>query len=143
MTTREATTRWTGDLNSGSGTVSLDSSGLGEFQVSFPRRTGDPEGQTSPEELLAAALSSCMAMNLSGTLQREGLTAESIDVSAEATFSVGADGASISGIELIVRAALPGVDADRFAELAQTAKDTCPVGKALAGTKITLDAALA
>jgi lipoyl-dependent peroxiredoxin len=143
MASRDATTRWTGNLQKGTGKVSLDSSNLGEFDVSFPTRFQSPDGQTSPEELIAAAQSSCLAMNLSGVLAGADLEAEYIDVSAEVT--VGPDpsgGTGITGIAITLRAKLPGVDAERFAELAATAKETCPVSKALAGTTITMDAAL-
>jgi len=143
MASRDATTRWTGNLQKGTGKVSLDSSNLGEFDVSFPTRFQSPDGQTSPEELIAAAQSSCLAMNLSGVLAGADLEAEYIDVSAEVT--VGPDpsgGTGITGIAITLRAKLPGVDAKRFAELAATAKETCPVSKALAGTTITMDAAL-
>ncbi len=142
MTSRDATTHWTGGLRDGTGHVTLDSSNSGQFEVTFPSRFESPEGKTSPEELIAAAHSSCLAMNLSGVLGKEGITADSIDVSAEVTLSVGDGGAEISGIEITLRAAVPGLDADRFAELAATAERTCPVSKALAGTKITMDAAL-
>jgi osmotically inducible protein OsmC len=143
MASRDATTRWTGNLQKGTGKVSLDSSNLGEIDVSFPTRFQSPDGQTSPEELIAAAQSSCLAMNLSGVLAGADLEAEYIDVSAEVT--VGPDpsgGTGITGIAITLRAKLPGVDAERFAELAATAKETCPVSKALAGTTITMDAAL-
>ncbi len=142
MTSRDATTHWTGGLRDGKGHVTLDSSNSGQFEVTFPSRFESPEGKTSPEELIAAAHSSCLAMNLSGVLGKEGITADSIDVSAEVTLSVGDGGAEISGIEITLRAAVPGLDADRFAELAATAERTCPVSKALAATKITMDAAL-
>jgi osmotically inducible protein OsmC len=140
---RDATTHWTGGLRDGRGDVTLDSSNSGRFEVTFPSRFEAPEGKTSPEELIAAAHSACLAMNLSGVLGREGITADSIDVSAEVTLSTTAEGAEISGIDITLRAAVPGLDADRFAELAATAERTCPVSKALAATKITMDAALA
>lgn len=143
MTSRDATTHWTGGLRDGTGHVTLDSSNSGQFEVTFPSRFETPEGKTSPEELIAAAHSACLAMNLSGVLGGEGLTADSIDVSAEVTLSVGDGGAAISGIEITLRAAVPGLDADKFAELAATAERTCPVSKALTGTTITMDAALA
>lgn len=143
MTSRDATTHWEGALNTGTGEVSLDSSNAGQFTVSLPRRAGAPEGHTSPEELIAAAHSSCLAMNLSGVLEQEGLTPDSIDVSTEVTLGEADGGFAITGIAVTVRAGLTGVDADRFAELAKTAEQTCPVSKALAGTTITLDAALA
>lgn len=143
MAQRDASTHWTGGLGDGSGQVTLHSSGQGPFAVSWPARSENPDGQTSPEELIAAAHSSCLAMNLSGVLGGEGLTAESIDIRAEATLDKDpAGGVHISGIAITLRATVPGVDADRFAELAATAERTCPVSKALAGTTITLDAAL-
>lgn len=144
MPSRDATTRWEGDLQSGTGEVTLDSSNAGQFAVSFPTRSGDPNGQTSPEELIAAAHSSCLAMNLSGVLGSEGLTARSVDVSAEVTLGPeDGGGFKISGIAITLRADVEGVDAAKFEELAKTAERTCPVSKALAGTTITLDASLA
>ncbi|GAB3585686.1 OsmC family peroxiredoxin [Amycolatopsis endophytica] len=143
MPSRDATTHWVGGLQTGKGHVTLDSSNAGQFDVSFPTRAGNPEGQTSPEELIAAAHSSCLAMNLTGVLESENLAAESVDVSAEVTLGPAQGGGfEISGIAITVRAKVPGVDAARFAELAKTAERTCPVSKALSGTTITLDAAL-
>jgi osmotically inducible protein OsmC len=140
---RNATTRWTGGLQDGSGKVSLDSSNAGEFEVSFPTRSGEPNGQTSPEELIAAAHSSCLAMNLSGVLGGENLTAQSLDVSADVTLSPAKGGGfEISKIDITLRAKVDGVDAEKFAQLAETAEKTCPVSKALSGTTINLDAAL-
>jgi osmotically inducible protein OsmC len=143
MPSRDATTHWEGGLQNGKGTVSLDSSNAGQFDVSFPTRTGNPDGQTSPEELIAAAHSSCLAMNLSGVLGAAGLTADSLDVSAEVTLGPDpAGGFALTGIAITVNAKVPGLDAAKFAELAETAKATCPVSKALTGTTITLDATL-
>jgi osmotically inducible protein OsmC len=143
MPSRDATTHWTGGLQSGKGEVTLDSSNAGSFAVSFPTRAGSPDGQTSPEELIAAAHSSCLAMNLSGVLESQKLVADSIDVSAEVTLGPAAGGGfEISGIAITLRAKLDGVTAEQFAELASTAEKTCPVSKALSGTTITLDAAL-
>lgn len=143
MPSRDATTHWEGDFVKGEGHVTLDSSNAGQFDVSFPTRSGNPDGQTSPEELIAAAHSSCLAMNMSAVLAAKDLVARSIDVSAEVTIGPAEGGGfEISGIAITMRAALDGVDADTFAELASTAERTCPVSKALAGTTITLDAAL-
>lgn len=143
MPSRDATTHWEGGLQDGTGHVTLDSSNAGQFDVSFPARAGEPGGQTSPEELIAAAHSSCLAMNLSGVLGGEKLTARSIDVSADVTLSPASGGGfEISGIAVTLRAAVDGIDEARFKELASTAERTCPVSKALAGTTITLDAAL-
>ena len=144
MPSRDATTHWEGGLQDGTGHVSLDSSNAGQFTVSFPTRAEDPNGQTSPEELIAAAHSSCLAMNLSGVLGGENLTASSIDVSAEVTLSPAKGGGfEISDIAITLRAAVDGLDDAKFQELAKTAEQTCPVSKALTGTTITLDAALA
>ena len=144
MPSRDATTRWEGGLQDGTGQVTLDSSNAGQFSVTFPTRSGNPDGQTSPEELIAAAHSSCLAMNLSGVLGGENLTAKSIDVSAEVTLGPeDGGGFRISGIAVTLRAEVEGVDADKFKQLAETAEKTCPVSKALSGTTITLDAALA
>lgn len=143
MPSRDATTHWEGSLQSGKGHVTLDSSNAGQFDVSFPTRAGSPNGQTSPEELIAAAHSSCLAMNLSGVLASEEMVADAIDVTADVTLGPAEGGGfEISGIEITLRAKVPGVDADRFAELAELAERTCPVSKALAGTTITLNAAL-
>jgi osmotically inducible protein OsmC len=143
MPSRDATTHWEGGLQDGTGQVTLDSSNAGQLDVSFPTRAEDPHGQTSPEELIAAAHSSCLAMNLSGVLGGENLRASSIDVSSEVTLSPAKGGGfEISGVAVTLRAKVDGVDEAKFAELAKTAEQTCPVSKALAGTTITLDAAL-
>ncbi|MEU6645169.1 OsmC family peroxiredoxin [Saccharomonospora sp. NPDC046836] len=142
MASRDATTHWTGGLNSGTGSVTLDSSNAGHFDVSFPHRIGNAEGQTSPEELIAAAQSSCLAMNLSAVLEKEGLTPKTIDTTAEVTLGPADGGLAINAIDITLRADVEGVAADKFAELARVAKDTCPVSKALAGTAITLNASL-
>ena len=144
MPSRDATTRWTGGLKDGSGKVSLDSSNLGEYTVTAASRFESPDGKTSPEELIAAAHSSCLAMNFSGVLAGENLVAEYIDVSAEVT--VGPDpagGFSISDIAVTIRVKLNGVGDARFQELATKAETTCPVTKLVtSGTKVTFDAAL-
>lgn len=142
MTSRRAVTSWDGGLQSGKGTVTFSSSNVGQHEVTFPRRIGDPEGTTSPEEMIAAAQSSCLAMNLAGTLDKEGLSAKSLEVDAEVTIESQDSGLGISTVAITLRADVDGVDDDRFQQLAQQAKQTCPVSKALAGTTITLDAAL-
>jgi osmotically inducible protein OsmC len=142
MPSRDATTHWEGGLQAGKGQVTLDSSNAGQFEVSFPTRAGNPEGQTSPEELIAAAHSACYAMSLSNLLEQDGHPPATLDVSAEVTLGRGADGLAITGVALIARAAVAGVDAAAFDRLAQTAKQSCPVSKALTGTTITVEAAL-
>lgn len=144
MPTRNSTTHWTGGLQDGKGDVNLDSSAAGQYRVTFPTRAEEPNGHTSPEELVAAAHSSCLAMNLSGVLGSENLTADSIDVTAAVTLGPESGGGfKISGIEITLRAKVDGVDEAKFKELAKTAEETCPVSKALAGTTITMDASLA
>jgi len=144
MATRTARTAWNGDLQNGSGQVELTSSGVGTFDVSFPKRTADAaDGTTSPEELIAAAHSSCFSMALSGEIGRAGGTPQSLDVKADVTLTPDpAGGLRISEIALTVRAEVEGLDAAGFEKAAQAAKEGCPVSKALAGTTITLDAAL-
>lgn len=145
MAKRMARTNWSGGLEDGKGTTELSSSGLGTYEVSFPHRTADTaNGVTSPEELLAAAHSACYSMQLSAMLTQAGGTVEQI--SAEAEVGLGPDpagGFRLTGITLTVRATVPGLTAEQFAEAAEGAKAACPVSKALTGTTITLDAALA
>ncbi len=145
MPTRTARTAWSGSLEKGQGRVELSSSGVGSFEVNFPRRSADDAGGvTSPEELIAAAHSACYSMALSAEIARAGGTPGSLDVSADVTLGPDpAGGFAITGIALTVRGEVEGLDAAGFAQAAQAAKDGCPVSKALTGTTITLDAALA
>lgn len=145
MPTRTARTAWSGGLQDGSGEVELASSGVGKYDVSFPKRTADKaDGTTSPEELIAAAHSSCYAMALSAEIANGGGTPESLDVTADVTLGPDpAGGFRISGIKLTVRGRVQGLDADGFLAAAEAAKGGCPVSKALAGVDhISLDAAL-
>ncbi len=145
MPTRSAHTAWTGGLQDGSGRVTLVSSGAGSYEVSFPRRAADEaEGVTSPEELIAAAHSACYAMQLSALIGRAEGTVGGLEVDAAVTLSPDpAGGFRIAGIALRVRGTVEGLDEAAFVELAEAAKASCPVSKALTGTEITLDAALA
>jgi osmotically inducible protein OsmC len=138
-TTRHATTRWEGSLFEGSGRVSLDSSGLGTYEVTWPARAEEPEGRTSPEELIAAAHSACFSMAFSNGLAKAGSPPDILETSAAVTFQ---PGEGITGVHLTVTGTVPGLSADEFARLADEAKAGCPVSKALAGTTITLDASL-
>ncbi|MBD7980399.1 OsmC family peroxiredoxin [Oerskovia merdavium] len=142
MAVRTARTAWNGTLQEGTGQVELTSSGVGTFDVSFPRRTADEAGGvTSPEELIAAAHTSCYAMQLSGVIGAAGGTPVALDVSADVTLTPDpAGGLRISAIALTVRGEVEGLDEAGFLEAAETAKATCPVSKALTGTTITLDA---
>lgn len=143
MPIRSAHTSWSGGLQDGSGSVALASSGIGSYDVSFPKRAADDAaGTTSPEELIAAAHSSCYAMQLSALVGAAGAT--SIELEVDASVSLRPDpagGFRIDKIELLVRGTVEGIDENTFKEAANSAKEECPVSKALTGTTITLDAA--
>ncbi len=138
--TSESTTIWTGELKSGSGTVSLDSSHAAEFPVSWAARAQGEAGRTNPEELLGAAHSSCFSMALSNLLTSFGTPPESLQVTAAVTFDP-AEG--ITGSHLLVSAKVPGISEEDFQSVAAEAKTTCPVSRALVGIPITLEASLA
>ena len=140
---RKATMIWEGDIKTGSGNATLDTSGAaGPLSMSFPQRAGDADGHSSPEELIAAAHATCYAMSLSGALTRNDTPPERLEVSAVVTFSVDG-GPHIESSKLSVVGTVAGVDEATFLEKAQAAKDGCPVSKALAGNvEITLDAQL-
>jgi osmotically inducible protein OsmC len=138
-TTRRATAHWEGSLIQGRGRVSLESSGLGTYDVTWASRAEDPGGRTSPEELIAAAHSACFSMALSHALDQAGTTADRLDTTADVTFQ---PGEGITGIHLTVTGQVPGLSAEDFRHAAEGAKADCPVSKALAGTTITLDATL-
>jgi osmotically inducible protein OsmC len=144
MPTRTARTAWNGSFETGGGQVELTSSKLGTFDVSFPKRAADEaNGFTSPEELLAAAHSSCYTMQFSAVLGAAGGTVEALDVKADV--SLGADpagGFRLTGILLTVRGEVTGIDSATFLAAAIEAKNTCPLSKALTGVEITLDAQL-
>jgi len=143
MATRTSRTAWNGTLQEGSGQVEFTSSGIGTFDVSFPRRTAEEAVGTSPEELIAAAHSSCYSMALAGEIAGAGGTPIAHQVTADVTLSPDpAGGLRISAIHLTVRAEVSGLDAEGFQAAAQAAKVGCPVSKVLTGTTITLDAAL-
>lgn len=144
MTDRKATNVWEGDLQSGSGKTSFDSSGaLGPVQVSWPSRAEEPNGQTSPEELIAAAHASCFNMALSAALGRAGTPPERLETSAVVTFSL-EGGPHIAKIVLTTRGTVPGASEDDFRAAAEGAKQNCPVSKLIgSNTEVTLDAALA
>ena len=139
-TTRNASTHWEGSLFEGAGKVTMDSSGLGTFDVSWPARAEEANGKTSPEELIAAAHSACFSMALSNGLAKAGTAPTSLDTRADVEFT---PGTGITGIKLTVRGVVDGMSEDDFVAAAEAAKEGCPVSQALTGTTITLDAALA
>lgn len=135
-TTRTAKAHWEGSLLEGAGQVALESSGIGTYDVTWASRSQDANGKTSPEELIAAAHSTCFSMALSHALAGADHTPESIDTTADVTFQ---PGEGITGIKLSVNGKVPGLTAEQFAQFAEDAKKNCPVSQALTGTTITLD----
>lgn len=135
-TTHEATATWRGDLSTGVGTVSTQSGALKQASTSWKERTEGTgaAGATSPEELLAAAHASCFSMALSARLAKAGVTNADISVTARVTFGpVPAGGNGVLSSALTVRAPAPGGDAAKLKELAEDAKENCPISKALKG----------
>jgi osmotically inducible protein OsmC len=143
MADRIANAKWQGSLARGSGEVTLASSGLGTFQVSWPARTEQPNGQTSPEELIAAAHASCYCMALSHGLSQAGATVNELNTTATVTFGQVEGGFAITHIALSVKGDVDGLSEEQFQEAAAGAKAGCPVSKALAAVDISLEAALA
>lgn len=138
--TSESTTVWNGELASGSGEVSLDSSKAATFPVDWKARAEGEAGKTNPEELLAAAHSACFSMALSFALTGAGTPPVSIQTTAAVTFEAGR---GVLGSHLLVSARVPGIDEDRFQEIAEEAKANCPISTALSGIPITIEATLA
>jgi len=142
--TRSANATWRGNLLEGSGSVSSGTSEqLRDLPVSWNARTADPEGLTGPEELLAAAHASCFSMALSNTLAKAGFTAEQLDVTATVTADKRDAGWTVISSHLSVHGRVPGADAAAFASAADTAKDGCPISRALKGNvELSVDATL-
>jgi osmotically inducible protein OsmC len=129
-TDRTAEVTWHGDLMSGGGRIDSVSSGaIGGLDVDWLARSEDAESKTSPEELIAAAHASCFSMALSNGLGQAGHAPEELKTSATVTFQ---PGEGITKIALQVTGRVPGLDDDAFQQAAQTAKENCPVSKALA-----------
>lgn len=134
-------THWEGDLFTGSGTTSFDTGAAGPLPVDWKARAEDHGGVTSPEELIAAAHSACYSMAFSNGLAKNETPPTSLDVTATATF---VPGTGITTMELDVVGEVEGITEEKFLELAEAAKDGCPVSKALAGNvEISLTARLA
>jgi lipoyl-dependent peroxiredoxin len=132
--TRSAITQWQGDLLKGTGEVSsATSEHLRSVPVSWASRTEDPQGRTSPEELLAAAHSACFSMEMSARLAKSGLTAERLEVRADVTFEKRGEGWAVARSHLTVKGRVPGANHDTFAEAAEGARDGCPISVALKG----------
>jgi lipoyl-dependent peroxiredoxin len=141
-TDRKAEAVWQGDLMNGSGTIGEVGSGaFGPLDVSWASRSEEPNGKTSPEELIAAAWAACFAMALSNVLAKAGNPPEKLETSATVTFQ---PGEGITRGALTVRGTVPGLDADGFRDAADDAKRNCPVSQALSGIPdVALEAELA
>ena len=130
-TDRSASAVWQGDLINGSGTIAQAPSGaFGPLDVSWAARAEEPNGKTSPEELIAAAWAACIAMALSNGLAKAGNPPEKLETSATVTFQ---PGEGIIRAALTVRGTVPGLDEDGFRAAAEDAKTNCPVSQALSG----------
>ena len=139
-TTRTATSHWEGDLFTGAGQVTLESSGIGTFDVNWPSRAEEPNGTTSPEELIGAAHSSCFNMAFSNGLAKAGVPPTTLDTTAAVTF---VPGTGITEIKLSVVGTVPGMSPEDFWAAAEEAKAGCPVSQALKAVPISLEARLA
>ena len=139
--TSNASAVWNGDLPSGSGNITLDSSKLATFSYNWKARSEGENGVSTPEELLAAAHAGCFAMAFANELASAGHPATRVSASAAVTFDISKGG--ITGSHLVVDAEVPGIAEDEFHQIAAAAKAGCPVSKALTGIEITLDATLA
>ncbi len=134
MARSQARAVWSGDLAKGSGQVSALSSGkLRDVPVSWSARTEGSSTQTTPEELLAAAHASCFSMALSNGLAKGGHAPTRLEVTATVSFDRVGEGWGVTKSELEVRGAVPGIDDETFRKAAETAKDGCPISRALKG----------
>ncbi|WP_291052706.1 OsmC family peroxiredoxin [Herbiconiux sp.] len=137
--TSEATTLWHGDLISGSGTTTLDSSGAAGVAVNWRARSEGTASAATPEELLGAAHASCFSMGLASALAANGTPLASVQTTAAVTLDP-AEG--VTGTQLLVSSDIPGITEADFQRIVEETNAGCPVYRALAGTPITLEAGL-
>jgi len=142
MAERTANTEWDGDLAHGRGAVTGASGALGELPVTWASRTERSEGKTSPEELIAAAHSSCFSMALAHGLTQAGNQPEHLEVSAKVTLDERDGAPTVTSSELTVSGRVPGIDQAAFAQAADDAGKNCPISRALGGVQITVGATL-
>jgi osmotically inducible protein OsmC len=138
MAERTATTAWDGDLAHGNGMVNCASVALRDLPVTWASRTQRSEGKTSPEELIAAAHSSCFSMALSNELTQAGSPPEHLDVTAKVTLDQQDGAPTVTTSELTVSGRVPGIDQSAFERAAEQAAKNCPVSRALAGVTISV-----
>jgi osmotically inducible protein OsmC len=140
---RQASVAWEGSLTEGQGTLSVTSGVLQDVPVSWGARTESQQPVTSPEELIAAAHSSCYAMALSHVLSQAGHKPDRLAVSSDVSAELGPDGLKIKASRLSVRGRVPGIDQATFEQLARQGEASCPVSAALRGNlEITVEAVL-
>lgn len=132
--TRHASATWSGNLTEGSGMLQYISSGaFSRMPITWGSRTEAHEGRTSPEELLAAAHASCFSMAFANQLAKNGTIAERLDVRVDVTADKREAGWTVLSSAIKVTGVVPGLDAATFAQIADAAKDGCPISRALAG----------
>jgi osmotically inducible protein OsmC len=140
---RKASAIWKGDLKAGTGSITTQSTTLKDTQYSFKSRFEEGTG-TNPEELIAAAHAGCFSMAFANELATAGHTPTSVDTTAVVTLDPGAPGGpTVTRIHLTNNSVVPGIDKDKFDEIATKAKENCPISKLLKAATITLDATLA
>ena len=131
---RHAEVNWSGDLQTGAGVIKYVTSGVfARLPVSWASRTSAHNGKTSPEELLAAAHASCFSMAFSARLGKNGTPPTDLNVKAEVSFDQVDGGWKVTTSVLTVKAVVPGIDDATFQQIAEDARDNCPISKALAG----------
>jgi lipoyl-dependent peroxiredoxin len=141
--TRTADVSWEGNLARGEGLISGASSAFEALPYTLATRVGEPEGRTSPEELVAAAVGSCFAMSLAGELTLAGAAPERLDVSAVCTVDEVDGRHLVTGVALAVRGRVPGIDSDEFARLAEGAEQGCTMAALVrASAEVNVEATL-
>lgn len=134
---RTGTARWEGDIKAGKGTLKSERGAVsGTYSVGS--RFGSDTAGTNPEELIATAHAACFSMALSAALSKDGAVPRSVETTATVNVEPSGGGFAITRIDLDCRADVPGIAADTLARIAEEAKSSCPVSKALAAVPITL-----
>ena len=141
MPTRNASAKWEGGLRGGKGSFKSESGVIGGA-YSFGSRF-EAAGGTNPEELLAAADAACFSMALAGALEKNGISAQSVETEAACTVDKVGEGFQITTMQLRTRVTAPGADLAKVKEIAEATKSGCPVSKALGGVKISVETSLA
>jgi lipoyl-dependent peroxiredoxin len=141
--TRHASVSWEGNLARGQGEISGQSGALEGLPYTLATRIGNPEGKTSPEELVAAAVGGCFAMSLAGELTQAGTPADRLDVSSACTVDEVDGRHLVTAVELRVRGSVPGIDAETFIRRAMEAEQGCTMAALVrASADVTVEANL-